>query len=183
MSVTGSFNLKKEIDDISVGSRDDDAYPDLASLGLDFPDIASYPNLDDVADAPPNKLLLISYGSPDEENVDPIKHAHRIAFNELALGVDETGTLKEPIHCSKRWSDEKYNIHVAILSQWDNPNVAARKVFRKKYRRGYQMASRYELQAIRMPKGSRKFSLRTRTNVSTAKNSTVGIPRPFSATN
>jgi hypothetical protein len=132
MSDIGSFKevLKKEIDDVSEGSRDNDSYPDLASLGLDFSDIASYRNLEDRADAPLPKLLFSSYGSPDEENVDPIKFAHRIAFNKLAFGVDQTGKLKKSGYCSKRWSDDKCNLHVAIHSQWDNPNVAARKVGR-----------------------------------------------------
>jgi hypothetical protein len=53
---TNSFSkepLKQENDDNSEGSRNDDAYPDLASLGLHIPDIVSYPTLVDVADSPP----------------------------------------------------------------------------------------------------------------------------------
>jgi hypothetical protein len=82
--------LKQENDDVSEGSRDDDAYPDLASLGLHIPDIASYPTVVDVNDSPPNQLLLNSFGSSDEESLDPTKFAHRIAFNKLAFGLDQT---------------------------------------------------------------------------------------------
>jgi hypothetical protein len=52
--------LKQENDDVSEGSRNDDAYPDLASLGVHIPDIASYPTVVDVNDSPPNQLLFPS---------------------------------------------------------------------------------------------------------------------------
>jgi hypothetical protein len=93
--------LKQEYDDFSEGSRDDHAYPDLASLGLHIPDIASYPTVVDVNDSPPNQLLLNSFGSSDEEILDPTKFTHRIAFNKLAFGLDQTGNLKAPTHFSK----------------------------------------------------------------------------------
>jgi hypothetical protein len=97
--------LKQENDDVSEGSRDDDAYPELSSLGLHIPDIASYPTVADVIDSPPNQLLLNSFGSSDEERLDPTKFAHRMASNKphmspmfslTFLGISDSHAFSTP---------------------------------------------------------------------------------------
>jgi hypothetical protein len=157
--------MSKEAEDIVSDDRnekdeeekdEEDSYYNIDDLGLDIPDVNG-------PAVPPDEC--------------PSKNTHRVAFNQLAFGYDENGKLKKPLFKSKRWTDEKYIVHVGILSEWNNADLDSRKTFRQKNPRGYNMSARYSLDILQMPNGSRQFSLKIRTSSSKKHTGTVIIPQ------
>jgi hypothetical protein len=121
------------------------------------------------------ELLRGSYGDPNEKLTYPMKYMHRTAFNKLAFGHAENS---KKIHfTSKCWTDEKYNGHISIMSQWSNPDPAARKRFRNKFKNGYSLISRCKLDVTEVSNGSRQFLLQMKTSASTNHAGTVIIPQ------
>jgi hypothetical protein len=97
-----SEGVVHETFDVHVNDdEDDEAYYDLAALGLKVPVVELYRNSKYRSDRTPPQLVLDSYGSPNEEKTGPAKHAQRIAFNKLVFGYDDSGRLKKSGFFSK----------------------------------------------------------------------------------
>jgi hypothetical protein len=160
-------------------------YYDLEALGLEVPVIDEDYQLwsQPKEHSPPDddekpldlEILGKSFGDPDEEETDPVKYKHRMAFNKIAFGNDESCNMMKHAH-SKSWADEKYNVHIAIMSQWKKSDPAATKRFRNKFKRGYNMMSKYRLEILQLSNGPRQFLLKVRTSTSKKHSGTVIIP-------